>query len=190
MMNKMKRVLVGLVLSSALVGQAMAGVLASIAPALGAASGWQSDGNSGAYTSQGLLAPADSMLESITWWGFHTMDSGGALYDNFVVKLGDDVQTGDLSITAFGSYFQYTLDTSLALLLAVGMAIVNDSFDVEWLWQSAQATGTSSPDATAVSFSLNGRSSLPTHDVPEPASYSLFLLALGGLALRQAKSKH
>ncbi len=189
MMNKMKRVLVGLALSSALVGQAIAGVLLSNAPALGDPSGHQSDANSPSY-SQTFATPLDSVLESITWWGFHTQDSGGAPYDNFVVKLGGDVQTGDLSITAFGSYFQYTLDIADMALTSSLLTIVNDSPDVEWLWQSAQATGSTGADATAVSFSLNGRSSLPTQDVPEPTSFSLFLLALGGLALRQAKSKH
>jgi len=187
-MNIMEKFLVGLVLSSALVGQAMAGVLVSNVPALGDASGQQSDANSSSY-SQTFATPSDSVLDSITWWGFHTTDSGGALYDNFVVKLGDEVQAGALSITAFGSYFQYTLDIADVELTSSLLTIVNDSFDVEWFWQSARATGTTGPDASAVSFSLNGRSSLPTQDVPEPASYALLLLALGGLALRQAKSK-
>jgi hypothetical protein len=184
-MNKMKRVLVGLVLSSALVGQAIAGVLVGNAPAPGDTSGWSSD-NSGAYRPQEFVAPHDAMLDSITWWGFHGSDSGGSAHDNFVVTLDGVVQTGILSITEYGQYFEYTLDVADVALKSSLLAIVNDSEEVSWFWQSAQGENTYLPDADAVSFRLNGPQS---QNVPEPAGLALVLLALGALALRQAKSR-
>ncbi|MFO1327839.1 MAG: hypothetical protein U1F56_10820 [Rubrivivax sp.] len=148
--------------------------------------GVESDRNSGPAYTQSFVAPVPSVLESITWWGFHGDGSAGTAADHFVVTLDGVEQTGTLSVTQMpGSIFEYTLDVPDAALTAGTLGIVNDSDDVIWFWQSAPAVGNpDAPSADLVSFSLVGHLGTPTPDgVPEPAPVLLALLPLAALAL-------
>lgn len=186
-MNVAKKFLIGLALSSALASGALADELVGLAPFSGSSFGQQSDGNSAPYT-QGFTAPANSILEAIRWWGFHTLDSGGSIYDNFVVSLDGAVQSGVLSIVSGTDFDEYTLDIADAALTASSLTIVNDSFDVEWFWQSTSAVGNpASPDATAVAFSLIGSRSAG-QSVPEPTSLLLMLAAMAALAVGRSRT--
>lgn len=195
------KIVAGLVLAAGFSGAAMADLIVGNALYEAAKYGQQTDGNTSALI-QTFTAPADRIVESITWWGFHGLDSNGASFDNFVVKLGDVIQTGALTVThvfhecggglatCSFSFDEYTLDITDAILSAATLSIINDSTDVEWYWQSATAAGNAnSPDDNKLAFSLNGHiNQPPANDVPEPATISLMLLALGGLFVRNRRA--
>ena len=194
-MKATSRLFAVLALSLGLAGGALADVLGGNSPFLGASSGHQSDANSAIYF-QAFTAPGNATLDAIRWWGFHGLDSGGAGYDNFVVSLGGIVQTGTLSsgiIDKSLGLFEYTLDIEDIALTASTLSIVNDSFDVEWYWQSTLAQGNAdAPDASAVAFSLIGQlnGQTPSSPIPEPGSLSLLLLAVAALGLGKARREN
>ena len=186
------KIMTGLILGAALAGATLANELVGNAPFTDSSFGHQSDVNSLPKT-QAFVAPASSILESIRWWGFHSQDSGGASFDNFVVTLDGVVQTGSLTVTSISSFFdEYTLDVVDAALNATLLSIVNDSSDVEWFWQSTMATGNpNAADADAVAFSLIGRQGVLPPDgqtVPEPTSLALILLAMAVLVPVRARN--
>ena len=53
-------------------------------PYAGGSFGQQSDASSAPFV-EGFTAPANKVLEAIRWWGFHSVDSGGASFDDFIV---------------------------------------------------------------------------------------------------------
>lgn len=189
-MKTTTRFLTGLLLSSFMAASALANVLVSNAPFAESNFGQQTDANSASY-SQMFVAPAGSILESIRWWGFHGLDSMGASFDNFVVTLDGVVQTGALSVVSSSAFFdEYTLDIADTALSGSVLSIVNDSFDVEWYWQSAPAEGNPfAPDASAVAFSLIGHfdETPPGNGVPEPQTLLLVLGAIGMMALAKLR---
>ena len=79
------------------------------------------------------------------------------------------------------TYDAYTLDIADAALTASSLSIANDSSDVAWYWQSAEAVGNAgAPSADTVAFRLTGHAgAMPA--VPEPRS--AWLMALGVLAV-------
>jgi hypothetical protein len=182
------KIVAGMVLAVGFCGVAMADLIVGNALYQGASYGQQSDGNTSALI-QTFTPPVDRVVDTITWWGFHGFDSNGASFDNFVVKLGDVIQTGVLTIRHVSDFHdEYTLDIVDALLNASTLSISNDSTDVEWYWQSAAAAGNAnSPDASNVSFSLNGANEQPPANVPEPGTIGLMLLVLGGLFVRNRR---
>lgn len=191
-MRVMVKSLVSLLVGVALAGGSLAAELAGRAPLADQAFGQQSDASGPAYT-QSFVAPAGSMLEAIRWWGFHSQNSMGPTFDNFVVLLDGVLQTGSLTVASASPLFdEYTLDVPDAALTASTLSVFNDSLDVEWFWQSASAIGNATaPDAVAVAFSLIGR----TGDLPvdEPVLPSLIFSAMAALALarrRPAGSSH
>ncbi len=175
-MRMSHRLLLGLA-AAACVGTAQAAVLASLAPFPGHAFGQQSDANAMPPYSQVFSAPAGSMLESISWWGYHGPNSMGPAYDNFVVALDGVAVSGSLSVdNSHAAVSGYTLMIGPMALSATTLSVLNDSPDVEWFWQSAVSTG-SGPHATDVAFSLQGN----VVSVPEPATYAQMLVGLIGL---------
>ena len=151
--------------------------------------GQQSDANTATPYTQSFTATPGFVLESIRWWGYHGVDSLGASADNFVVWLDGVAQTGTLSINVGGNGFdEYILDVADSELVASTLAISNDSFDVEWFWQSAAAVG--NPDAAhadAVAFSLVGRIDTGGTRVPEPATWAMVLVGVGLASARRYK---
>lgn len=177
-------------MAASVMASASAGVLVGQTPFTGSAWGQQTDGNSGPAYSQSIAAPNGAVLDAIRWWGFHTVNSGGAAFDNFVVTLDGVVQAGVLTVTAAtADYDEYTLDVANVALTASSLAIVNDSFDVEWFWQSAEAVGNAgAPDASRVAFSLLGTVG-GGNTVPEPSMLGLLAMGALGLLLRPGSKR-
>lgn len=121
---------------------------------------------------QAFTSSVSGTIESIVWWGFHGENSEGADFDNFLVLLnGEDQtgdQTGDLTKTEDqNGLTRYELDIVDSPLIAGNLGeldILNDSEDVEWFWQY------SSTERAWLAFSLQGT-------VPEPNSMALVALA-------------
>ena len=178
-MNITKIALTALLAGVVAAGNASAELISS--PLYGSAAyGQQSDQGTGLAYEQAFTAPASSVLTAIRWWGFHSQDSGGSAFDNFVVMLDGQVQTGSLSVVPGGFFNEYTLDVPDVALTASMLSIFNDSSDVEWFWQSASAVGNpDSPHSTAVAFSLLGQPAAP---IDEPGVPTLIAAALAGLA--------
>ena len=178
--------LLGMLVGAVMATGAMADEIVGAAPYSGAAFGQQTDGNSAAYT-QAFVAPSGTVLDAIRWWGFHTTNSMGSAYDNFVVTIDGVAQAGTLSVLSGANGFdEYTLDIADVALAGSMLGIVNDSFDVEWFWQSSTAVGNpGAPDATGVAFSLIGRQG--TFTVDEPAGVGLALVALAMLGAAQGR---
>lgn len=159
------------------VGGAHAAELAGRAPFAGSAFGQQSDANAIPAYVQLFTAPTGSTLESITWWGYHGLNSMGSAHDNFVVALDGVAYVGTLTVDHSSPLLsRYTLDIAPTLIAANSLSILNGSPDVEWFWQSAASTG-SGPHATDVAFSLQGTVGGSTA-VSVPSTYSLMLAGL------------
>ena len=194
-MNIVKTVFAGLTLALGLSVAARANLVEVVGNAPFSTTSWgqQSDASTLPAYTQAFTAPANTTVEAIRWWGFHGVDSLGADYDNFVVMLGSEMQTGALTVVQVaGGYYEYPLDIADTLLSASTLSIVNDSSDVEWFWQSATATGNpGAADEFAVAFSLLGYvGDRPGQNVPEPTTYLLVLLAMGLLvASRRVSAK-
>jgi hypothetical protein len=182
-MGKLKQVGAALLMGAVLAGDAAASEeVAGRTPFLGALAGQQSDASTPPYTQTFAALAADTLVETIRWWGFHGVDSGGAAFDQFVVTLGGVVQTGVLTVQAEGLLSRYTLDIPDVLIAASSLSIVNASNDVEWYWQSAVAEGNPlAPSADMVAFSLTGTVGV----IDEPATRLLFLAAGAGWCLRR-----
>jgi hypothetical protein len=139
--------------------------------------GLQVDNSTGPF-SQTFTAPALSVLESITWWGFHGGNSGGSAFDDFAVHLGGVPQAGTLTVSTVllddqSELTRYTLDVVDVPLTATSLEIVNDSLDVEWFWQYAAGGG---PNADNLAYALTGSLVL------EPATHLMVLAGLAGIA--------
>lgn len=134
--------------------------------------GEQADAASAPLT-QSYVAPVGGMVDGIVWWGFHGQLSQGAAFDSFSVVFNSVAVAGTLSTTVGANGLsRYELDIVDQLLLlgqAGSLEIVNDSLDVEWYWQVADA-GT-----RALSFALL---EAPAIGVPEPGSWPLAALSL------------
>ena len=154
-------------------------VLSGNAPFLAAPSGQQSDASTAPAYTQAFSAPANSVVDTIDWWGYHGADSGGAGYDHFVVTLNDVAQAGTLTTSsdiAGITHYSYALRTGLALT-ATTLGIINNSQDVEWYWQSTNATGNpNAADGTQVAYTLLGHAAVPS--VPEPATPLMLVCGL------------
>jgi hypothetical protein len=177
-----------LTITLGLCSAALAGTVAGQSPYALESYGQQADAGTPPWV-EALVAPANTVVEAIRWFGFHTIDSGGEAFDQFVVRLGGVAQTGALThmarTDASGVYLfdEYTLDIADALLTATSLSVVNDSSDVAWFWQSAAAVGNpGAPSTDRVAFELIGHSVAPTPGVPEPATLPLLALALAALA--------
>ena len=166
---------VTLAMMLALTGPANAADLVAQPPQTADLNGLQADNSTGSFA-QGFSAPAMSVLDSITWWGFHGSNSAGPGLDAFAVYLDGVLQFGTLTaapvvLDDLSELTRYTLDVADAPLTAMSLEIVNDSPDVEWFWQYSAISG---PNTDSLAFTLTG--SL----VPEPSTY---LLLLSGLAV-------
>jgi hypothetical protein len=170
----------------AFAGGAQAAELAGQRPFAGSAYGQQSDANAMPAYTQSFSVPAGSTLESITWWGYHGVNSMGAAYDNFVVALDGVVYSGTLAVDDSSPLFsKYTLAVAPTPLAATSLSILNDSPDVEWFWQSAESTG-SGPHASDVAFSLQGES---FNAAPAASTHALMLAGLLGLAAARRRRR-
>lgn len=151
--------------------------LAGMAPFASNSFGQQSDGNTPPAYVQAFSALGGSTLTSISWWGYHGVNSMGASFDSFEITLDGVPIAGALSVdTSNALYSKYTLTVAPTTLSASMLAVTNASTDVEWFWQSADAGGVG-PHANRVAFSLQGIASA----VPEPAAGLTMLLGLAGL---------
>lgn len=172
---RLRHIAMALLLASA--GAAHATDLVAQPPQTAALDGLQVDNSTGPFA-QTFSAPSLSILESITWWGFHGSNSAGLAFDDFAVYLDTVLQTGALTaapvvLDDLGVLTRYTLDVVDAPLIATSLEIVNDSLDVEWFWQYSSVSG---PNAESLAFALTG--SL----VPEPATYLLLLAGVAAVA--------
>jgi hypothetical protein len=188
-MSSMHKLLACATLVMGLSGAALADTLAEQTPFLNESSGQQSDASTGAYV-QTFIAPTDTIVEAIHWFGFHGGDSGGPAFDSFVVRLDGVLQTGTLTHQAVFApggvyaYERYQLDIADAPLTSGSLSIANDSSDVAWYWQSAVAVGNAdAPSADLVAFQLTGRAGA-VPPVPEPAGWVLLALGLPALLAR------
>ncbi|MBE0546226.1 MAG: hypothetical protein IH627_00930 [Rubrivivax sp.] len=177
-MNAWITSLLGMGLGAIVAGAAPAAELVGLAPFSGAAWGQQSDASSPPAYAQVFVAPNGTLLEKIRWWGFHGQYSEGPDYDDFVVTLDGQLQSGKLTVTNLSPLFsEYTLDIDDVVLAASSLSVFNASLDVEWYWQSAaSASDRTAADAQNVSFSLIGRR--VDSSVDEPAVVWLLAAAL------------
>lgn len=138
-------------------------------PPLPGLQGWQVDQGAGSLE-QDFTAAAAGTLQAIAWWGYHGSNSKGSAFDQFVVSLNGVQQAGTLSSTVGAdgvvNYVLAIPERSLAAGAGT-LTLVNDSPDVEWFWQWADAQG------NTMAFQLLA--------VPEPGS--LALMGLGAAVL-------
>ena len=154
-------------------------ILASNTPYAAAQSGQQSDASTAPAYTQAFTTLANSVIDTIDWWGYHGLDSGGAGFDHFVVTLDAVTQTGTLTETddATGlTHYSFTLSAGTALAAGT-LGIINDSPDVEWYWQSTGAVGNpNAADGVQVAYALRGHEALSA--IPEPSSPMLLCSGL------------
>lgn len=169
--------------ATALPASALQLVGAAPLPAL---DGLQVDAGTGAL-SQSFVSSLSGTVESVVWWGFHGVNSQGAAFDNFIVKLDGTDQTGALtSATHSAGLTRYELDiVDLPLLAGIPgtLEIVNDSDQVEWFWQYADA------NLSTQAYALMGTAAVPA--IPEPETWALMLMglaALGSVARRSQRN--
>lgn len=136
---------------------ANAAVVSELAPYPGGPFGQQSDANTPIYVQSTLPAVA-ATLTSISWWGYHGIDSAGAANDDFVVMLNGSSLAGALSTdTSDPTVQRYTLTISPWVGIPATIAVANQGVDIEWYWQSAASIG--GAHATDVSYRLEGANS-------------------------------
>jgi hypothetical protein len=128
---------------------------------------------------QEFVSSVSGTIESIVWWGFHSENSEGAGFDNFLVLLNGQDQTGDLTKTegenGLTRYELDIVDTPLIAGASGELDILNDSEDVEWFWQYSNV------EEEQLAFSLQGT-------IPEPNSMALVGLAgLAWVAMRRQR---
>lgn len=168
---------IALALTLAVTGTTQAAELVAQPPQTASLNGLQADNSTGAFA-QTFSAPALSVVESISWWGFHGSNSAGPAFDDFAVYFDGSLQAGTLSsapvdLGDLSVLTRYTLDVTDAPLTATTLEIVNNSLDVEWFWQYSSFNGSNTED---LAFVLTG--SL----VPEPSTYLLFLVGIAAVA--------
>lgn len=136
--------------------------------------GQQADNSTGPYA-ESVAVPAPASIKRISWWGYYL--AGSTLDDSFVIALGGKTQSGSVKSVADGSVdgldlyrYELTLATPFAVtgVTPLELALVNDSFDVEWYWQGAAT--------------LDGRRALVMLQVPEPGTLGVFAIGLLVLA--------
>lgn len=166
---------------------ALADTLSGSTPYDSIASGQQSDASAEPAFSQPISLPSDALLESITWWGFHGINSGGPAYDSFVVALDGVPVNGSLVVDNTNQLFsQYTLSFAPTPSSATSLSVANNSLDVEWFWQSATGLD-GGPDAFNVAYRIDGT---VQQAVPEPSSILLVVAGLAFVLVRQSVKRH
>lgn len=158
---------------------ASAEIIAERAPYSGGPFGQQSDANTPAYV-QSVVPSIPTVLTSITWWGYHGIDSIGSISDDFIVALNGTPVVGVLSVNPFSpSINQYVLTFDPWSGTASSLSISNQGVDVEWYWQSAETLG--GAHAFDVSYRLEGRSGSVSSPMPA------LLLSVGVVALVRSR---
>lgn len=168
-MNKLARFVISSVLLSLLHLTASAAVLFQQPPAA-ELYGIQADASTGALVQMFNVAP-NASLENIRWWGFHGLNSTGPAADAFELYINGEQVNGALTTSETDGLTEYSLALSAPRLNATSLTLWNNSFDVEWFWQST-AVG---DDANAA-FVLEGM--VAAAQVPETNMLALFMLAL------------
>lgn len=171
---KFARFLLAFALSCVVPAGASAALLFERAPA-SVAYGIQSDASTGPL--QQSLALGPSMVERIIWWGFHGANSLGPDQDAFEVYLDGQLMGGSLVSSDIDGLTRHVLELSAAVASPTKLTLWNNSFDVEWFWQSG-AVG----DDVNAAFALEGE---VLAAVPEPATVAV--LGIGILAAAAAR---
>lgn len=143
------------------------------------ATGIQADSSSGApYTE--TLSLAATTIDQLIWWGYYL--DGGPADDLFVAQFDGGSLSGSVSSFAAGQVdgidlYRYELALTTPYVFAGGgglqIDLINDSLDVEWYWQGADAAVGSAAAPRALRLAHN--------DVPEPGLPAL--LAACGMSL-------
>lgn len=143
--------------------------------------GVQADASTGAFSQSFALGGA--IVERVTWWGFHGVNSMGPDADLFEVYLDGALMQGTLTTLQEGALTKHVLELTTAALNPVELSVWNNSVDVEWFWQSIAAG-----NDTMTAFTLDGV--LPVAEVAEAGMIPLVALALlSCVAVRRAAGK-
>ncbi|HMW18752.1 MAG TPA: PEP-CTERM sorting domain-containing protein [Accumulibacter sp.] len=170
----------GLLLSCSLLAAAnvSAAVIVERLPTT-AATGIQADNSSGPpYTE--MVSLSATTIDRFTWWGYYL--GGGTADDLFVAQFDGTSLVGSVTSFADGQVdgidlYRYELELAAPYIFGGGadlqIDLINDSLDVQWFWQGADAPVGSNIAPRALSLAQN--------DVPEPGM--LALLAISGMSL-------
>lgn len=142
------------------------------------ATGIQADNSSGAPYSEAVSLAATT-INHFAWWGYYL--GGGPADDQFVAQFDGASLSGSVSSFAAGQVdgidlYRYELALTTPYVFAGGtdlqIDLINDSLNVEWYWQGADASvGGHAPRALR----------LAQNELPEPGL--LALLAACGMSL-------